>query len=199
MNRTPESDWLDYHANRSVENRNRLVNRYLYLVYYVADRMYKYLKHQMEFNEIVSCGAIGLTRAIEMAAEGVKFHRYAMVRIRGEILDYCRSTGVFSRSMIHRHKVHGERLVSFSPLNSAVSQDVSMVDAGHRMNDLDMLRTVTSGLGKMDRLIVIMVYFMDFSLADIGRHFGVSRSSISLKHKAIVESIRERFDAEARH
>src|SRR5262245_27894493 len=88
-----QSLWQSYHADRSVEARNRLVERYLPLVKYNAERIWSRLPDGVELDDLISAGIFGLMDAIEAfdTTRGVKFETYCVPRIRGAMLAELRT------------------------------------------------------------------------------------------------------------
>jgi RNA polymerase sigma factor FliA len=87
------SVWAEYKTAPTEALRNQLVEKYLPLVRYVAERLATTLPSFVEVDDLASMGIFGLLDAIERfnPALGVKFKTYAMNRIRGSILDELRS------------------------------------------------------------------------------------------------------------
>jgi RNA polymerase sigma factor for flagellar operon FliA len=85
--------WTLYKKSPTDETRNVLVERYLPLVRYVAERLATTLPSFVEVDDLASMGIFGLLDAIDRFDPelGVKFKTYAMNRIRGSILDELRS------------------------------------------------------------------------------------------------------------
>ena len=85
--------WTDYKRAPTETLRNRLIEKYLPLVRYVAERLATTLPSFVEVDDLASMGIFGLLDAIERfdPTMGVKFKTYAMNRIRGSILDELRS------------------------------------------------------------------------------------------------------------
>lgn len=85
--------WTEYKTAPTEDIRNVLVERYLPLVRYVAERLATTLPSFVEVDDLASMGIFGLLDAIERFDPnlGVKFKTYAMNRIRGSILDELRS------------------------------------------------------------------------------------------------------------
>jgi RNA polymerase sigma factor for flagellar operon FliA len=73
--------------------REELIHRYIHLVKYVAGRVSVNLPPNVELNDLISDGVIGLIDAIEKYDDerGVKFETYAITRIHGAILDALRA------------------------------------------------------------------------------------------------------------
>lgn len=85
--------WTEYKTAPTEAIRNVLVERYLPLVRYVAERLATTLPSFVDVDDLASMGIFGLLDAIERFDPelGVKFKTYAMNRIRGSILDELRS------------------------------------------------------------------------------------------------------------
>src|SRR6266487_4782458 len=85
--------WRDYHANPSDELRNQLVELYLPLVKYNAERIWSRLPDGVDLDDLISAGVFGLMDAIEAfdLERGVKFETYCVPRIRGAMLDELRT------------------------------------------------------------------------------------------------------------
>src|SRR2546421_6907660 len=85
--------WREYQSNRSVEIRNQLVEIYLPLVKYNAERIWSRLPEGVELDDLISAGVFGLMDAIDAfdLERGVKFETYCVPRIRGAMLDELRT------------------------------------------------------------------------------------------------------------
>jgi len=77
----------------NVYTREEVIHRYIHLVKYVAGRISVNLPPNVELNDLISDGVIGLIDAIEKYDDGrgVKFETYAITRIHGAILDALRA------------------------------------------------------------------------------------------------------------
>ena len=85
--------WQEYRSNPTVELRNRMVERYLPLVKYNAERIWARLPDGVELDDLISAGVFGLMDAIDAfdLNRGVKFETYCVPRIRGAMLDELRT------------------------------------------------------------------------------------------------------------
>ena len=96
--------------------RDELIMQYLYLVRYVVNRVNVKLPSSFTIEDIMAYGVEGLIYAVEKYAPsqiGAKFETYAIVRIRGSILDRIRSQDFVPRSArkrIRDLKIVAERL-----------------------------------------------------------------------------------------
>ncbi len=84
--------------------REEIVHKYLHLVKYVAGRISVNLPPNVEINDLINDGILGLIDAIEKYddARGVKFETYAITRINGAILDALRSLDWVPRAVRQR-------------------------------------------------------------------------------------------------
>jgi RNA polymerase sigma factor FliA len=85
--------WEKFLKDRSEKLRNILLEHYLPIVKYTADRIYAKLPDKVELDDLVSAGIFGLMDAVDAfdQGRGVKFETYCTPRIRGAILDELRS------------------------------------------------------------------------------------------------------------
>ena len=81
--------------------RDRLLNEHLGLVHHVARQLSRSLAADTDFDELVSCGTIGLINAIDAfdLSRGLAFSTFAVPRIRGAILDELRRQDHVPRSV----------------------------------------------------------------------------------------------------
>src|SRR5256712_9716722 len=85
--------WRDYRAHPTIELRNQLVELYLPLVKYNAERIWSRLPEGVDLDDLISAGVFGLMDAIDAfdLERGVKFETYCVPRIRGAMLDELRT------------------------------------------------------------------------------------------------------------
>ncbi|MBV8600356.1 MAG: FliA/WhiG family RNA polymerase sigma factor [Candidatus Eremiobacteraeota bacterium] len=85
-------------------SREELVTKYLHLVRYVAGRISINLPPNVEINDLINDGILGLIDAIEKYDDerGVKFETYAITRINGAILDALRALDWVPRAVRQR-------------------------------------------------------------------------------------------------
>ncbi len=106
-------------------SREEIVHKYLHLVKYVAGRISVNLPPNVELNDLINDGILGLIDAIEKYddARGVKFETYAITRINGAILDALRSLDWVPRAVRQRarelERVHQELETEFGRVPTA--------------------------------------------------------------------------------
>lgn len=69
--------------------------------------------------------------------------------------------------------------------------DAAAVDVASRARQMDALRVAVRGLGRQERLIIILRYWEGQTLREIGQTLGVSESRVSQVHSALVARLQE--------
>lgn len=233
--------WRDYRAEPAVELRNRLVENYLPLVKYNAERIWSRLPEGVDLDDLISAGVFGLMDAIEAfdLNRGVKFETYCVPRIRGAMLDELRTMDWVPRlvrskatkleearkaleaelgrpprtdemaarlgvSLEEMDKMLGDATaVSLVSLNKKwyetdsykdvreidILEDKKAEDPTHRLQNRDLMRLVTRGLNRNERLIIILYYYEDMTMKEIGATLDLSESRVSQMHSSIVSRL----------
>jgi RNA polymerase sigma factor for flagellar operon FliA len=98
--------WEAYAKTKDSAIREELIIKYVYLVKFVAGRLYASYGNNVEFDDLVSYGIFGLIDAIDKydLSRGVKFDTYAQLRIRGAIIDQLREIDWLPRSIRQKSK-----------------------------------------------------------------------------------------------
>ena len=93
--------WRRYKTDGDARVRERLVVAYSPLVKYVAGRTAAGLPPHVEEADLISYGLVGLISAIERfdLSRDIKFETYAIMRIKGAIIDELRSLDWVPRSV----------------------------------------------------------------------------------------------------
>lgn len=88
-------------ASGDQDARRQLLDEHLNLVHHVARQLARALAAPADFDELVSCGTMGLMNAIDAfePARGLAFRTFAVPRIRGAILDELRRQDHVPRSV----------------------------------------------------------------------------------------------------
>jgi RNA polymerase sigma factor FliA len=92
--------WTRYRTAGDPDARAQLLTRHLGLVHHVAREVSRRIP-SVELGELVSAGALGLMKALDSfdLSRGLAFSTYAVLRIRGAILDDLRSRDSTPRSV----------------------------------------------------------------------------------------------------
>lgn len=122
--------------------REEVVHKYLHLVKYVAGRISINLPPNVEINDLINDGILGLIDATEKYddARGVKFETYAITRINGAILDALRALDWVPRAVRQRAR---ELERAYQELESELGRAASEEEVAERMGvtrkELDVL------------------------------------------------------------
>ncbi|GIW82789.1 MAG: RNA polymerase sigma factor [Gemmatales bacterium] len=233
--------WREYRARPTVELRNQLVEHYLPLVKYNAERIWSRLPDGVELDDLISAGVFGLMDAIDAfdLDRGVKFETYCVPRIRGAMLDELRTMDWVPRlvrskaskleetrkalevelgrppnademaerlgvSIDEFEKMVGDATaVSLVSLNKKwyetdsykdvreidILEDKKAEDPTDRLQNRDLMRLVTRGLNRNERLIIILYYYEDMTMKEIGATLDLSESRVSQMHSSIVSRL----------
>jgi RNA polymerase sigma factor for flagellar operon FliA len=93
--------WQRYRSLGDPEARRQLLDHYLGLVHHTAREMTRRVPADLELDDLVSAGTLGLVQALEGfdPSRGLAFSTYAMPRIRGAMLDELRGRDWMPRSV----------------------------------------------------------------------------------------------------
>jgi RNA polymerase sigma factor for flagellar operon FliA len=76
-----------------------------------------------------------------------------------------------------------------------VFADRKAEDPTRRVQRADVLRLVTRGLDKCDRLIIILYYFENMTMKEIGETLGISESRVSQRHRELITRLQVQLGA----
>ncbi len=101
-----ENAFKEYKETKQKGLKDDLILAYAPLVKLVAGRLSLHIGSNVEYEDLVSYGILGLIDAIDKFdyAKGVKFETYASLRIRGAILDNIRKLDWVPRSLRQKSK-----------------------------------------------------------------------------------------------
>lgn len=96
----------DYRSTVDPKVKDEIIIEYSALVKYIAQKIASRLPANVELDDLISCGVIGLMDAIEKfdPSRDNKFKTYAEFRIRGAILDELRAQDWVPRSIREKAK-----------------------------------------------------------------------------------------------
>ncbi len=97
----------DYRCTLDPKVKDEIVIEYAPLVKYIAQKIASRLPSNIELDDLISCGVIGLMDAIKKfdPSRDNKFKTYAEFRIRGSVLDELRSQDWVPRSIREKAKL----------------------------------------------------------------------------------------------
>lgn len=129
-----EELWLAYLADKTNKSlRDKLIVQYIYLTRYVIGRVKMNLPQTFSIEDITSYGVEGLIDAIEKYTpdKGARFETYALMRIRGTIIDKIRSQDWVPRST--RKKIKEIKQVA-EQLKQALGRAATTTEIANAMN-----------------------------------------------------------------
>ena len=234
--------WPIYKQAPTEALRNVLMENYLPLVRYNAERIHAKLPDEVDVDDLMSAGIFGLVDAIDAfdLDRGVKFETYCAPRIRGAILDELRAMDWVPRLVRARSsKVDGarkslemqlgrkptepeiaEKMKLSRPEYDKIRKDagaVSVVSLSHKryetdsskdVREIDVLEDprqvnplsavqqrdlkemITKGLSRAERLIVILYYYEQMTMKEIGVTLDLSESRVSQMHSSILARLK---------
>ena len=241
-----EEWWEEFRKTGDDTARNHLMETYLPIVKYTAERMYTKLPDEVDVDDLMSAGIFGLMDAIKAfdPERGVKFQTYCSPRIRGAILDELRSVDWVPRLVRSRAHKLGEAMRALEaefgrkPEEKELAkhmklsmkefrklrrdaQAVGMVSLSRKwfetdgMKDVreidvledkrsdnpfrvvqrkDVKELVTRGLSRAERLIIILYYFEEMTMKEIGETLDLSESRVSQMHSAILGRLKHQLE-----
>jgi len=145
-----EKVWLEYQAEPTQELRNFLMERFLPLVRYNAERIYQRLPDEVDIEDLMSAGLFGLMDAIDAfdLERKVKFETYCAPRIRGAILDELRSMDWVPRLVRHRtSKVEGARQAIIAETGEAPTDEEISERIGLQGEEFDKYKRDSVAVG----------------------------------------------------
>jgi RNA polymerase sigma factor for flagellar operon FliA len=126
--------WRRYKTDDDRRARERLVLAYSPLVKYVAGRTAAGLPPHVEEADLISYGLVGLISAIERfePAREIKFETYAIMRIKGAIIDELRAMDWVPRSVrsrareVERANAKLEHTLQRAPTDSELAAELNI-------------------------------------------------------------------------
>ena len=213
--------WVRYKKCMTEKLRNELMVRFLHLVKYNAERIHTKLPDEVDVEDLMSAGIFGLMDAIDAydLGRGVKFETYCAPRIRGAILDELRAMGRLAtdEEIASRLNLSGEEFdkirkdagaVGVVSLNRKwyetdsnkdvreidVLEDPKQVDPLSAVQRRDLKDLITKGLSRAERLIVILYYYEQMTMKEIGVTLDLSESRVSQMHSSILARLKAQLN-----
>ena len=198
--------------------RDRLIASHLGLVHHVARQVSRRLAVDVDFDELVSAGTIGLMNAVDSfdISRGNTFSTFAAPRIRGAILDELRRQDHLPRSL--RRKMRDittarealsradaqaptDQMVadntnprSGTPSQSVAGTTAEMIetDLTHR-EEVEAMREAIVDLKEQERMVLSLYYFEELKLHEIGKIIELTESRVSQIRSRAVAKLRTRM------
>lgn len=93
--------WIEYRKTGSLKLREKIIIKYIPLVKYVVGKMICNLPSNVEYDDLVEYGIVGLLDAIDKfdITKNINFKTYSITRVRGAIYDELRMQDWVPRSV----------------------------------------------------------------------------------------------------
>ena len=236
--------WSAYKSDpTNIRARNRIIERFMPLVRRRAERIRSKLPHEIELDDLISAGSVGLIDAIRAfnPDRGVKFETFCIPRVQGAMLDELRAmdwaprmvrsktsklneadkvlVGKFGRRPTEeeladflelpvddvRQTIVDSNRVNMTSLDKKWSDqsgdgDVTEMDVlpdkrseapMESLERAEVIRKCTQGLSQKERLIIILYYYEEMTMKEIGAALDLSESRVSQMHSAIVKRMKK--------
>ena len=238
--------WVEYKKNPTPALRNRLMEIYMPIVKHNAERIRTRLPGNVEIDDLLQVGAIGLMDAINGydIDRGVKFETFCSARVCGAILDGLRSMDwvprqVRTNATKMKEKIREmEGVLGRMPLDTEIAAELNMPldevqriirdtqmttltsldkrwdqandssrnireidvlvdkrseDPGQKLQNSELIRVVTKGLSQSERLIIILYYYENLTMREIGLTLNLSESRVSQMHTSIMRRLQDQL------
>lgn len=238
--------WRLYKLEDDEEARDTLITHFLHLVKYVVGRLITNLPSHVSVDDMYSTGVMGLMKAVERydMTKPNKFQTYAILLIKGAIIDEMRSLDWVPRSVhqkanqiassqqelqqeLGREPTDKElakrmglkvselenlfervRPAILLPLNADQDSDAENTALAERIpddkattsfEDADkkefraLLEKAVLDLPEQERIVLVLYYYENLMLKEIGSVMGVSESRISQIHAKAITRLKGRL------
>jgi RNA polymerase sigma factor for flagellar operon FliA len=245
-----EEVWIEYRKTGTEALRNFLIEKYLDIVRYTAERMHMRLPAEVDVEDLMSAGLFGLMDAIDAfdLERGVKFETYCAQRIRGAIFDELRAMDWVPRlvrsrtAKVERVRKSLEMEYGRKPTDKEISsrmgvdpaefqklcrdskpvgvvslnrkwfetdsnKDIREIDVIHderqenplsELQRKDLKLLITKGLSRAERLIVVLYYYEEMTMKEIGMTLDLSESRVSQMHSSILARLKAQMQHRAK-
>jgi RNA polymerase sigma factor for flagellar operon FliA len=139
--------WRRFKLRKDTKARDQIINHYAYLVKITAGRVVTSLPPNLERDDLVSAGVMGLIKAVDQfdTNRQVKFETYAIALIRGAILEMLREEDWVPRSVRDNVKTLERTYYKLEvQLGRPATEDEVAAEMGMTADDLQKLLVNTS-------------------------------------------------------
>lgn len=243
--------WRRYFSTGSVELRDELIEKSLFLVKYVVGRIGSVLPTHVKMEDLYSSGVTGLVKAVEKydPSKNSKFESYAILLIKGAIIDELRELDWIPRSVhqkanliasaqeilqqqLGREPTDQElskylgmteeelselllrvRPAILIPLNGDVSHNdeenapiseriadakaETSFEVANRNECASLIENAIADLSDQEQKVMILYYYEELMLKEIGKIMGISESRVSQIHTKALLKLRSRLQSVA--
>jgi len=144
-----EKMWECYTATKDINIRNKIVEKYSYLVKIIALKIRGIYQQYGDVDDVVNEGIIALIDVIDKfdISKNVKFETYAAIRIKGAIIDYVRKQDWTPRKVKTDAKILNQAEKELNIKLGRTPTDVEIADS-LQMDMEEYNQIVSNALGK---------------------------------------------------
>lgn len=196
--------------------KKRLIEENIPLVKKVAAKIYAKLPDcDIEFDDLVQTGVIGLIKAIDnYKQDRAQFSTYAYIRIRGEILDFLRSIEIMPRTekdkILTEYAEDGMEIplsnfaimISLDKYISDEDESITLIDRFTSKNKTpeeefaqkEIVEKINfyldTNFSQTEKRVIQMLFFEEKEPKEISEELGISVSRISQIKTSVIEKLR---------
>lgn len=182
----------------NAEAKNTLIEHNLRLVAHIVK---KYSGGQVEQDDLISIGTIGLIKAVSTfnSSKKIRLATYAARCIENEILMYFRSLKKSSQDVLISDPVDTDKDGNTLTLIDIISDDTNIVDdIDLKIKSAQLKRFIRDSLDSRERTIITMRYGLggtdDLTQREVAQRLGISRSYVSRIEKKAISKLKCLFD-----
>ncbi|WP_309248568.1 sigma-70 family RNA polymerase sigma factor [Streptomyces sp. MNP-20] len=187
---TPDELWRAYKATDERLLRDQLIHYYMPLVRYVADRVSVGAPVHAEQADLVSAGMWGLFDAVRRFTpdQGVRFETYAVIHIRGAMIDELRR--------LRRWSPAGDASLEELLDSGAEEHDLpgaAAEDSGAAAEDRELLRLLAHAvhaLPEREKTVVTLFFYEGLTRVEIADVLGLTAQAVDRLHAEALTRLR---------
>lgn len=205
--RNPDDLWLAFAETRDPEIRDVLITTNVPLAKFVATKMFNLLPDGTDKQDVVSMATLGLIDAVDKfdPMQGIRFSTYAVIRIRGAVLDGMQraewapksvATNVrkFRRAIVDLaselgHQPSDEELAVYLELSLQEIRALRLDGAVVKVRSIEQMMHVDEDGEDSDSMGMPSVdaeQEVQGEIAEIGRRIGITLSDLSVVEQELL-------------
>lgn len=184
--------------NGSKDARDKIIAGSIKLVFNLALNKYKYL--QVDKNELVSIGNIGLIKAVDSydISKGYEFSTYATTCIDNEIKNFLAKSkrNIKSESLEDCIHVNAKKNNMYSILDT-IQYDPMFVEDYEMKEFKVILNILIEELDEIDKKIIKMYYGIGCkrrTQVEIANMLGIKRTTLTMRIKTILKKLKRKIN-----
>ena len=192
-----EKRCLERLKNGDKKAKDELIERNLRLVAHIVKRYYS---ANVENDELISVGTVGLIKAINTydPDKKVRLSTYASRCIDNEILMFFRAKKKNAMDVSFEDPIDRDGEGNPLTLMDVIAQEDTIIDDISRKNDLKKLRQLLSGMEEgREKTVLFLRYGLGgnkpMTQNEIAKLFGISRSYVSRIETKVLKKLRKSF------